>query len=73
MISIHPSNDKYIAVWIAHIDQAKQARSWCYEIWQGDWGEVKFGIPNQLGLAVHYFTFHQLGHANWFKLKFDLT
>lgn len=63
--------DRYQITWRCHIDRAYEARKWCYDLWQGDWGEAKFAVPNQVGYADHLFFFRQEQHANWFMLKFN--
>lgn len=71
MMKLNYKNDRYQITWRCHIEQVLEAKRWCYELWQGDWGEVKFGNPNQIGLADNIFLFKLEQHANWFMLKFN--
>jgi len=64
-------HDRYQIAWRCHIDKALDARKWCYSLWQGDWGEAMFGVPNQVGYADHLFFFRLEQHANWFMLKYN--
>jgi hypothetical protein len=71
MIAIKPYNDKYQLIWFCHVEDAQSAIKWCYDNWGNDWGRVHVGIPDRVGFAENIFLFHQLSHANWFKLKFE--
>lgn len=48
-------------------DQVEGMLSWCYENWNGHWGELDQTFGNTV------FIFHKLEHANWFMLKYQQT
>lgn len=64
-------NDRYKIIWFTHILNAVEAREWCYQLWQNNWGRAMFQVPNQLGMANHSFIFHNFTHATWFMMKFN--
>lgn len=70
MMTLTPKSDRYQITWRCHIDCAQEARRWCHDTWSAAWGEVKFGVPNQVGWADHLFFFRREQHANWFILKY---
>ncbi len=70
-MNLNVSNDKYSVKWYAHLAKALEAKFWCIDTFGDAWGDAHLGVPNNVGMAFHFFKFHRLNHANWFMLKYN--